>query len=680
MTDADVQRRTNNILLGKNGENVRDLIDSFRKNGFLPVDQIQVRQLGSGKYLVVEGNRRVAALKLLQVRYEHEGYDLGNLNPEIFSKLPVVFYTGVDDTHHLVLMGLKHISGNKKWPAINQAELLRTLYEKHGMIADDICKAIGISKREFNATLSTLALIDQYKESDYGDQFTSEKYSFFREIVRSRNLREWLQWNDSQKQAGMPMNLERLFSWLSEEEVIDDDDEAEQDIIGNSRKLEPVITKASQIRELAKLIDDQKALGNLDASRNLAEATLASEVLSKDKVKNALSIINQEVGTIFNMSRHISDADRSEIGELSRKLSGVIDIQNAQALSASTRNVFLVEKPRSHFKSINIKEFKKFEKVMLEDLTMVNLFAGVNNSGKTSILEAVALLTSLNSPRAFIDLGRRRSQLTSESLNVKWFIGELPEGCLEGVFDGKKVSLKCQNDIEEDIADQTYYLSSFEFIARHDGREWRSVTHFFEKYPQRTEGAVRSLCPVVFSSPFIGLEMEMLRECHDKSVEFGSKKIVVDFIRKHVDSGVQNIELVKDGRFRVSHNDLERAPDLTQFGAGMQRIFNIGLLFAGARNGVLLIDEIENAIHAAMLPNVVSLIDELSEKFYVQVFLTSHSKECIDAFARCDSIRPKLAAYALLDRHEKKYLRFDGERIARLLDSIDFDLRGGKKR
>ena len=77
-------------------------------------------------------------------------------------------------------------------------------------------------------------------------------------------------------------------------------------------------------------------------------------------------------------------------------------------------------------------------------------------------------------------------------------------------------------------------------------------------------------------------------------------------------------------------------PDLTQFGEGVQRIFHIGLLFAYARGGIVLIDEFENAIHYTLLRPFTRLVQELAIKFDVQVFLTSHSKECIDAFVQND--------------------------------------------
>ena len=40
---AQVQRRALNLVLGPGQSNIVDLIDSFKANGWLPVDQIQVR-------------------------------------------------------------------------------------------------------------------------------------------------------------------------------------------------------------------------------------------------------------------------------------------------------------------------------------------------------------------------------------------------------------------------------------------------------------------------------------------------------------------------------------------------------------------------------------------------------------------------------------------------------------
>lgn len=184
--------------------------------------------------------------------------------------------------------------------------------------------------------------------------------------------------------------------------------------------------------------------------------------------------------------------------------------------------------------------------------------------------------------------------------------------------------------------------------------------------------------PFSFFKSFNGLEPNLLRECHSKSLKEGSKKRVIDFIRQNIDSDITNIEQNDRGHFTVMHDRIHPNPDLTQFGEGLQRIFKIALLFAGAKNGVLIIDEFENAIHASLLDKVVTLLYELSVQFNVQVFISSHSKECIDAFALSKTIpSSEISAYALVKTDGKlKSHYFSGDRLNDLVQSINFDLRG----
>ena len=44
---------------------IEDLIKSFERIGFIDIDRIICKQLEDGKYIVLEGNRRTSALKVL---------------------------------------------------------------------------------------------------------------------------------------------------------------------------------------------------------------------------------------------------------------------------------------------------------------------------------------------------------------------------------------------------------------------------------------------------------------------------------------------------------------------------------------------------------------------------------------------------------------------------------------
>lgn len=131
----------------------------------------------------------MATLKYLQRRYEEAAIDLGKLDSSIFSALPVVLYRDADECDRLVMMGLHHISGKRRWPAINRARAMEQLLPHFHNDADAVCEALGVSKREFNLSIGTLAMVNAYRESDYSDQLQSDQFNLFREVLKSEAMR-----------------------------------------------------------------------------------------------------------------------------------------------------------------------------------------------------------------------------------------------------------------------------------------------------------------------------------------------------------------------------------------------------------------------------------------------------------------------------------------------------------
>jgi AAA15 family ATPase/GTPase len=182
------------------------------------------------------------------------------------------------------------------------------------------------------------------------------------------------------------------------------------------------------------------------------------------------------------------------------------------------------------------------------------------------------------------------------------------------------------------------------------------------------------------TSPYRENERE-LKIAHAQAVKEKAIDIIVKFIRKNIDPAIKKIDMtVIDGvsRFFVTSDTFEKSIDITNYGEGVRRVFEIALFFAYARNGVLLIDEFETAIHKSLLVNFTRFVQELAERFNVQVFLTSHSKECIDSFIMNNYRTEDITAYQL--KEEKgviscKYV--EGKRLKKLLESIDEDIRGG---
>ena len=96
-----------------------------------------------------------------------------------------------------------------------------------------------------------------------------------------------------------------------------------------------------------------------------------------------------------------------------------------------------------------------------------------------------------------------------------------------------------------------------------------------------------------------------------------------------------------------------------------------------SKDGIICIDEIDSAIHKSLLVKFTDFIQRLAAKYNVQVFLTTHSKECIDAFVENDYPDDELMAYALeLDTNGNLECNFlSGNKLKQLVESINIDIR-----
>ena len=669
-----VAQRTFRLLAGEKNQHIQDLLDSFKANGYLPVDQIQVRELGSGHYVVVEGNRRIAALKLLESEYDQKGIDLGKLDPAIFSRVPVVLYEDADEMHHLTLMALKHISGNRKWGEWNQAKLLEKMHSTYKLDGNEICRRVGISKVELKRSLRALSLVEQYQKSDYGDQFNESRFPIFREAVRNSSLKNWLYWDDQVFKATNLENRELFFSLLSREP-----DEEEDDAGYNEKYLEAAITKRDDVVLFSKILKDKQALENLRNTRDLNAAYRVSDLVFKERQQLAIKSLLNDVGTLSQLA--IQSEQLPDLEDALGKLQGVVNRTRGSTLSGVEQNSVFHDRLEQHFSSLHVNSYKKLQGLELHKLARVNVIAGLNNSGKTTLLEAIYLLVRQNDFDGILEVIRRRGKIPEDHINPSWLIEQLSgELSVSGTFDHQATTIALKDYADNDPSlDKSRYMRSLEITAQFGQHIQESQTHIFKGRDRQTQAdSIKLLSPVVYSSPFFLNEPQRYARFYEKSVQSKSKGKILEFIKKTVSPSITDIDLVDHlQRFLVTDNDYDSAMDLGWYGEGLQRIFFISLLFASAQNGVVLIDEFENAIHTELLDKFAPFIHQLAEMFNVQVFLTSHSKECIDSFAKTAPIIEDFTFHTLLadDKGEIIAREFDGKKFSRLLEIGDIDLR-----
>ena len=673
VADARVQQRTKNLLLGKGQENVRDLIVSFKNNGFLDIEAIQVKPVSDNMYVVLEGNRRVATLKYLQELYEND-IDTGKVDVDTFKSISVKVIDGNDEKAHLIAMGLHHISGKKKWNPLNQAQMVNDLLTIYHMEEDEVCQSLGLSKQMLRRYVRTLALIQEYKRSDYGDEFKSPMYSFFEETVKSPNIREWLGWNDETMSCDNKKNQDRLFSWFSHQEKTEHDEEG-----GEVQTMEePVIEKSSDIRVLQQFISDENALMRMEKSRNVAEGYAYSDYVRKQRVATAITDLDRSVEAI-SASEGIEKVDHVALMKISERLQALL--KSDITLSAQKPQVFPWE-IKSHFERITIHRFRGFRELQLSKLSRFNLLVGANNSGKTSALEAIYLFTQLNDINRCVEIEKLRGKVDGR-ISKNWLLYNLPDGyemsgCFNGVECSTKTSRKSEDSLDIDKHDYLGTLSNESEVKMQNTSILNTTMRLYAGHDnQMNYSMLMNLCRSVFTSPY-RKDRDMLVDIHGKVVEMGRFKILLDFLKESFDEAIESIELTNIGgmmRFLVKSRYNDTPLELTKYGEGLQRIFEISLYMLYCANGCIFIDELDSAIHKNLLGDFVSFIDRLSQEYNVQVFISTHSKECVNTLSA--KINPEdIAAFRMIS-HEKDYnVNYcDGKELKELIENFDFDIR-----
>ena len=250
----------------RNG-NILELMKSIAETGYFEAEPLLVvLDSKDNKFVVVEGNRRLTALKLLnnpnlaklRVQSINEIINEANIIPK---EIPIIIYPSREDI--LDYLGYRHITGVKDWGALEKAQYLDQLYQMHcneenkSYIYSKLAKMIG-SRSDYVCKLHrALKLYNKANdEAYYGANVTEDQISFswittaigYSEISQFINLDDGM---DSLNED----NFKKLFLWMFD---------PKRKVIGESR----------EISKLASIVSQQRALEKLENGSSVDEAVL----------------------------------------------------------------------------------------------------------------------------------------------------------------------------------------------------------------------------------------------------------------------------------------------------------------------------------------------------------------------------------------------------------------------
>ena len=216
-------------------------------------------------YTVVEGNRRLAALKILLFKEYRNAVKLKqpvSVEPSVWSRLdpvPVKVYDSREEVHPY--LGVRHIVGVKAWGSLAKAKYIRSLFEQ-GYTLQDVARRVGSGKRtdvvrRWLLTLYTIEQANQQSDEPWDEVEKGFGFSWLYTSLGYQSVREYLGVThgvfSSPNKAPVPKQfVEHLLLHMT-------------DLYGSppGRPREAVVRESRQIRDLARIYDSKDALAAL---------------------------------------------------------------------------------------------------------------------------------------------------------------------------------------------------------------------------------------------------------------------------------------------------------------------------------------------------------------------------------------------------------------------------------
>lgn len=295
---------------------------------------------------------------------------------------------------------------------------------------------------------------------------------------------------------------------------------------------------------------------------------------------------------------------------------------------------------------MNIHHFRGINELEINDLSFVNVLAGPNNCGKTSALEAIRILSNPSDIGQLISLSAIRVSVSPEARkkNIVQYV--------LSVF---------QKDTESDEASSSYRIKiganikNIRYLYEAGGTVGKitntsgepqtmmdlsvKISNASSKKPKYKYDKIINNADTLFTADendlyhvtyvFSGINYyrTTANAIKDYIINNGKEELIE--IIKPFDDTIMDISIIDEDIYL--HSTIRGVLPLFSYGAGMQKALCLAVEIANCKNGIILVDEIDNAIHVSAFRDVFYWFLNACRKYHVQAFITTHSAEALDA-------------------------------------------------
>ncbi|RAQ40287.1 ATPase [Arthrospira sp. O9.13F] len=348
------------------------------------------------------------------------------------------------------------------------------------------------------------------------------------------------------------------------------------------------------------------------------------------------------------------------------------------------------------FKSITVKNFRCFEDLTISQIERVNLIGGMNNIGKTALLEAIYLMTSLGSMEIPLKLNFDRGVFSPRTFDVEeicewlFYQKKANKAIKIQVIDEQDIKSELKLSLEKAASPRLFPLT----LTSHRRKTLKDLKLEFKIGDQKPLQFTMFLAPdkeepdtprlgivnqdespedleiPTFSPSYFISSRLRISPTEDAErfsfLEAQNKQDEIVEILKILEPRLKRLSVLVTGGVPMINGDIggNYLIPVSLMGEGMSRLLSMVLSIMNASGGTVLIDEIENGIHYSVMAKIWESIAAASERFNTQIFATTHSQECINSAHE---------AFENLASYDFRYFRLEREQDTNLIKTAIYE-------
>jgi len=330
-------------------------------------------------------------------------------------------------------------------------------------------------------------------------------------------------------------------------------------------------------------------------------------------------------------------------------------------------------------KKIELENYKGFENFTINDLERVSLIGGMNNIGKTSLLEAIFMFYDrYNINMMLSSFGWRGMPSFSSTADSLWkplFNNyDLSKDFVIAITDSiEKQTLKCKTKylksngipLNNNINLESLSMSPADNNS-HLGLEAKFTSNISknkEVLEFTLNNGLLNLTPhgarhKLKQTKYLPSNILLLHDdaiVYGKIDKIGKEKEVLEVLQI-IEPRLKSLSVISTApQMSLIYGDIglaEKVP-ISCMGDGIRRILSIIVKIVSNENGLVLIDEIENGLHYSIMSDIWKGIAIVAEKVNCQVISTTHSYECLQAACKGNEDYKNNFSYIRLEKNDK---------------------------